>query len=155
MNVEFSLKNNSIVLDADGCPVVRAAARIAREFSVHCTIVCDFAHTFNIEDTETVIVSQGADSADFYIVNHIKSGDIVVTQDYGLAAMCLAKNVIVLNQDGKIYNDGNIGSLLECRAAGKKIRRAGGRTKGPRKRTQEQDQKFEKALRRILENGSV
>lgn len=155
MNKKFSLGNNSLVIDADGCPVVREAVGIAREFSIHCKVVCDFAHTFDIEGAETIVVSQGADSADFYIVNHIKNGDIVVTQDYGLAAMCLAKNAIVLNQDGKIYSESNISGLLESRAIGKKIRRAGGRTKGPHKRTQEQNENFEKALRRILNNAEV
>ena len=78
-----------------------------------------------------------------------------MTQDYGLAAMCLAKKAIVLNQNGQIYSDCNIGGLLESRALGKKIRRSGGRLKGPPKRTAEQDEKFEKTLRRLLENAEV
>lgn len=151
----FNLKENSLVIDADGCPVVKIAARVAKEYGADCLIVCDSAHAFNIDGTRNIVVSQGADSADFYIVNNIKQNDIVVTQDYGLAAMCLAKTAIVLNQNGQIYSDSNISGLLESRAIGKKIRRAGGRLKGPPKRTQEQDKNFEATLRRIFENAKV
>lgn len=154
MNTEqvFDVKENTLVIDADGCPVVKIAAKIASEFGVDCLVVSDSAHEFNIKGTRSVVVSQGADSADFYIVNNIKKNDIVITQDYGLAAMCLAKNVTVVNQNGQIYSDDNISGLLESRAIGKKIRRAGGRMKGPPKRTEEQNKKFELTLRRLFEN---
>lgn len=151
----FSIAENRIVIDADGCPVVRIAAAAAAQLKSKCLIVCDSAHYFNINTAETVVVQQGADAADFYIVNNIKQGDIVVTQDYGLAAMCLAKNASVINQDGRIYSDGNISGLLESRAIGSKIRRAGGRTKGPPKRTAKQNEQFEKTLRRLIQNAEV
>lgn len=151
----FNFDENSIVIDADGCPVVRLAVSVARQYGAKCRLVCDSAHIFNIKGAENIVVSQGADSADFYIVNHIKSGDIVVTQDYGLAAMCLAKKARVINQDGKIYSDINIGGLLESRAIGKKIRKAGGRTKGPKKRTEQQNVDFENTLRGMLENAKL
>ncbi len=152
----FDYDKNTVVIDADGCPVAKIAARISKEYSAKCTAVCDSAHVFNKEDmfgADIVIVSQGADSADFYIVNHIAENDIVITQDYGLAAMCLAKRTYVINQNGQVYTDQNIGGLLEKRAIGKKIRRSGGRTKGPKKRTVEQDELFIKTLRRLLSNG--
>lgn len=150
---KFSKDKNKVVIDADGCPVVRITARVAREYNVVCVIVCDNAHLFDIDGTETVVVSQGADSADFYIVNHITSDDVVVTQDYGLAAMCMARNSTVINQDGREYNELNIDTLLETRAEGKKIRRAGGRTKGPHKRSKLQDENFELTLRKILSSA--
>ena len=84
------------------------------------------------------------DSVDFRLVNLIGEGDIVITQDYGLAAMCLSKQAVVLNQDGKQYTGENISGLLEFRAIGKKIRRSGGRTKGMPKRTMQQNLNFEK-----------
>lgn len=160
MNIEcdFDFMKNSLVIDADGCPVVKLAAGIAKEYGAGCRVVCDSAHIFNsenISNAEIVTVSQGADSADFYIVNNIKENDIIVTQDYGLAAMCLAKKAVVMNQDGRIYSDLNIGGLLESRAIGKKIRRSGGRTKGPKKRTAEQSENFEKVLRSLFENAKV
>lgn len=152
---KFSLSVNKLVIDADGCPVVRQAAKTAAEYSADCLIVCDSAHYFDISTAKTVVVSQGADSADFYIANHVAPGDIVITQDYGLAAMCLAKKACAINQDGRVYSDENIGGLLESRAIGKKIRRSGGRLKGPPKRHEEQNKRFVDTLRRILENAEV
>lgn len=154
----FDAECNSVVIDADGCPVVKLAAKIARDYKADCMIVCDDAHVFKGEGlfgARVCTVSQGADSADYYIVNKIRPNDIVVTQDYGLAAMCLAKKAAVINQNGQIYSDDNIGGLLESRAIGKKIRNAGGRLKGPKKRTAEQDKKFEDVLRSLLENAEV
>ena len=90
------------------------------------------------------------DSVDFRLVNLVQAGDITITQDYGLAAMCLSKNVIVLNQDGKRYTDDNIRGLLEFRAVSAKIRRSDGRTKGMSKRTAQQDKDFEKALEEVI-----
>lgn len=155
MSGKFKKSINAVVIDADGCPVVRLAARIAGEYGVRCRIICDSSHVFNVEGTENIVVSQGADSADFYIVNHITANDIVITQDYGLAAMCLAKQAVIINQDGREYSDYNISGLLETRAIGKKIRRAGGHLKGPSKRTQTQNESFEKSLRRLLENAEI
>ena len=158
MECNFDLEKNFLVIDADGCPVVKIAAAVSKEYRAMCRVVCDSAHVFNSENlsgAEVVTVSQGADSADFYIVNNIRENDVVVTQDYGLAAMCLAKRAVVINQDGRIYSDSNIGGLLESRAIGKKIRRSGGRTKGPKKRTAEQSENFEKVLRSLFENAKV
>ena len=139
-----------IYIDADGCPVVRHTLRIANQFAVPCVILCDTAHRIEHEGTETIVVAQGADSVDFRLVNLIAKDDIVITQDYGLAAMCLGKQSIVLHQDGKQYTEDNICGLLEFRAIGKKIRRSGGRTKGLPKRTAQQDQEFERALTCLL-----
>lgn len=144
-----------IYIDADSCPVVRNTLKVARKFDVSCVIVCDTAHRIELDGAETIVVSQGADSVDFRLVNLISSGDIVVTQDYGLAAMCLGKNAIVLHQDGKQYSEENISGLLEFRAIGKKIRRSGGRTKGMPKRTSQQDADFEKALIELLKNNTI
>lgn len=143
-----------IYIDADGCPVVRNALKIAKKFGVLCVIICDTAHRIEHEDAETIVVSQGAGSVDFRLVNMIGNGDIVITQDYGLAAMCLAKNTIVLHQDGKQYTDNNISGLLEFRAINKKIRRNGGRTKGIPKRTVQQDMEFERALQELLKKNT-
>lgn len=140
-----------LLIDADACPVVDIALKIAKENKLdECILLCDTSHLIERDQAETIVVSKGADSADFRLVNLVKSGDIVVTQDYGLAAMCLAKKAYVLNQNGLIFNEHNIDSLLEKRYINKKIRMAGGRTKGPTKRTQEQDKEFEKSLKLIF-----
>lgn len=135
-----------IFIDADGCPVVDIAVRIAKKYGVECTIICDTSHSIQRESAKTITVDKGADSADFRLVNLVSSGDIAITQDYGLAAMCLSKRAIVLNQDGKQYTEDNISGLLELRAVSAKIRRNGGRTKGLPKRTAQQDKDFEKAF---------
>ncbi len=139
-----------IYIDADGCPVVKQTLRLAKQFHIPCVILCDTAHRIEQDGAETIVVSQGADSVDFRLVNLIAKGDIVITQDYGLAAMCLGKHAIVLHQDGKQYTEENITGLLEFRAIGQKIRRSGGRTKGLPKRTMQQDLDFENALRAVL-----
>lgn len=140
----------TIFIDADGCPVVDHTISVAREYSIPCVIICDTAHRFEREGVQTITVEKGTDSTDFYLVNLIQKGDIAITQDYGLAAMCLSKRARIINQDGKEYTNENISGLLEMRAAAKKARRAGKHLKGPRKRTDEQSIAFVKSLREII-----
>lgn len=142
-----------IFIDADGCPVVDIAVRTAKRYGVGCTIICDTSHSIQRDGADTIIVDKGADSADIRLVNLIGAGDIAVTQDYGLAAMCLSRRSIVLNQDGRRYTEDNISGLLEFRAVSAKIRRGGGRTRGLPKRTLQQDRDFERALSEILGNN--
>ncbi len=140
-----------ILIDADGCPVVDITLRVAKRYGVECIIFCDTSHVFEIEGAETVVCSKGADSVDFAIVNRAASGDLVITQDYGLAGMCLARNAAVFNQDGLRYTGDNIDALLHSRHVSRKIRESGGRTKGPKKRARVQDEAFETALTQYLE----
>ena len=140
-----------ILIDADGCPVVDLTVRLAEKYGIECTILCDTSHEFNREGAKTVVVEKGADSVDFRIVNLVGEGDIVVTQDYGLAAMCLARKAIPVSQNGMVYTDKNIDQLLFTRYVSKKIRKAGGRTKGPSKRTPEQDKAFAAALEKLIQ----
>lgn len=139
-----------IFIDADGCPVVDLTIKTAAEYNVGVTVICDMAHIFNRTDVKVITVEKGADSVDFELVNRIHKGDIAVTQDYGLAAMCLAKQAFPINQNGLVYNSGNIDSLLNARAAAQKIRRGGGRLKGPKKRTPQQDADFSAALKKLI-----
>jgi uncharacterized protein YaiI (UPF0178 family) len=139
-----------ILVDGDGCPVVDIAIKIAKENKIACVILCDTSHIIEKEGVKTITVSKGADSVDFALVNMLCRGDIVVTQDYGLAAMCLAKNAIPISQDGMVYHDGNIDALLSARHQAKKIRNAGGRLKGNAKRTALQDVAFEQKLKEII-----
>lgn len=139
-----------LLIDADACPVIDVAVGIAREYGLECVLICDTAHSLEREGCETVTVDKGADSADFKLVNMVGAGDIIVTQDYGLAAMCLSRHGRAINQNGLVYDDKNIESLLFTRFVGKKVREAGGRTKGPKKRTREQDEAFERSFRRLV-----
>ena len=139
-----------VIIDADACPVVHIAERIARDFSVECTLVCDTAHVMKSNYSNVITVDKGADSADYKIVNMLKKGDVIVTQDYGLAAMCISRGANAINQNGMMYSDDNIDGLLFFRAASAKARRAGGHLKGPKKRTPDQDTAFEKAFTDLI-----
>lgn len=144
-----------LYIDADACPVTDIAIELCRRYGVACVLLCDTSHVMEKEGAQTVIVDKGADSADFALVNRIEAGDIAVTQDYGLAAMCLAKKAVPISQNGFVYNDDNIGALLEARHAAKKYRNAGGRLKGPHKRTKSQDAAFEALLHTLLAEKRV
>ena len=139
-----------ILIDADGCPVVSETIKIAAEFKINVLLLCDTAHIMQREGAETIVVSQGADAVDFALVNRVVSGDLVITQDYGLAAMVLSKQAYVLNQNGFQYTNENIDSLLHTRYVSKKIRNAGGRVKGPKKRQKLDNANFENGLRKLL-----
>lgn len=140
-----------ILVDADGCPVVDETIALAKRYGLAVTLITDTSHIMNREGATTITVEKGSDSADFRLVNLVSKGDIVITQDYGLAAMVLSKGGHILNQNGSRYTNENIDGLLMSRHIGKKIRRAGGRTKGPSKRTKEQDERFVCALEALIQ----
>ncbi len=140
-----------IIIDADACPVVDIAVNIAKKRNLECIIVCDNTHSIQKDGAVTVVVDKGADSADCRIANLTKKGDVVITQDYGLAALVLGKSAKALNQNGLIYTDTNIENLLFTRYIGKKERMAGNRTKGPKKRTPQNDSDFIKAFNLCLD----
>jgi uncharacterized protein YaiI (UPF0178 family) len=122
----------------------------AKKRGVECLLLCDTSHEFQKDGAKTLTYSKGADSVDFALVNLVKTGDLVITQDYGLAAMCLARQALVLNQDGMEYTADSIDALLAERHSSKKIRNAGGRLKGMHKRTPAQDVAFRAKLRDML-----
>lgn len=140
-----------IFVDADGCPVTKISVDIAKKYSLKCTILCDTSHVITSDYAEVITVCKGADSVDFALVNRVSKGDIVVTQDYGLAAMCLAKSAVALNQNGLVFTSDNIDALLLQRHTAKKIRNSGGRFKNHAKRTSSEDVEFEKALISLVE----
>ena len=139
-----------ILIDADGCPVVKETVDISKKYNTECIIICDTSHHFEIEGVKTITVSKGENSVDFKLVNMVSAGDIVITQDYALAAMCLARKATAINQNGLIYNDDNILSLLNQRHISQKIRRSGGRLRGSAKRDVSQNEAFIKTLETIL-----
>lgn len=142
-----------ILIDADGCPVVRQTIDIAKQNRIKTVIICDTSHIFNSDYAEVITVSKGADSADFALVNKVDKNDIVVTQDYGLAAMVLSKGGKPITQNGLVINDSNLTMLLTTRHESKKIRMSGGRIKGPKKRTSENDKVFTDALIELIGNS--
>ena len=142
-----------VLIDADGCPVVDIAIRLCTKFHVDCVLLCDTAHILQRQGAETLVFDKGADSVDFALANRVAKGDIVITQDYGLASMCLARTDRVLHQDGWAYTADNIDALLFQRHASREYRAAGGRFKGPAKRKPAQDQAFTQALESLLQQA--
>lgn len=137
-------------IDADACPVVKEAIAAAVKHGVEVTLVCDDAHVMQRDGARTLTVARGADSADLKLVSLLSPGDAVVTQDYGLAALCLARRAKVMDQNGRVYDDDNIDSLLEMRHLAGKVRCGGGRLKGPPKREKRQNEQFVLALEQML-----
>lgn len=142
----------TVYIDADGCPVTRLAVSISKRYNLSCTIVCDSAHCFETDYAKVIVTSTGADSVDYKITNMLRHGDIVVTQDYGLAAMSLSRGAYPINQNGIIFTDDNIDAFLNSRALYAKIRRSGGRHKGPPKRTEKENAEFEKSFCELIES---
>ena len=140
-----------VLVDADACPVVDITVRLCKQYHVPCILLCDTAHTLHREGADTLVFDKGADSVDYALVNRVAPGDIVITQDYGLASMCLARSTRVLHQDGWEYTSYNIDALLFQRHEARKLRAAGGRTKGPAKRKPSQDEAFSSALEKLLQ----
>lgn len=142
-----------VFIDGDGCPVVDIAVQLCRKYNVSCFIFCDTAHELHRDGAQTFTFDKGADSVDFAIANRVASGDLVITQDYGLASMCLAKGAKILHQDGWEYTQWNIDALMFQRHESRKFRMSGGRVKGPQKRTQQQDSAFRESCLKIIQNA--
>ena len=143
-----------VFVDADACPVVDITVAVCKNVGISCMLLCDTAHEIHRDGAETLTFDQGADSVDFALANRVTAGDIVITQDYGLASMCLAKRAKVLHQDGWEYTRDNIDALLLSRHEARRYRAAGGRTKGQKKRSAAQNEAFSAALRQLLHTGS-
>ena len=139
-----------ILVDADACPVKQIIVRLAKQRSVPVIMFMDTAHELNDGYSTVITVDKQADSVDFALMGALAKDDIVVTQDYGLSAMVLGKGAQVLNQNGLIYTQENIDRLLLERHIGQRVRRGGGKTKGPAKRSKEDDTHFEAAMETLL-----
>jgi len=139
-----------ILVDADACPVKHIIVRLAKLNNIPVTMVIDTSHKINDGYSTVVTVDQQADSVDYALMGLLTINDVVVTQDYGLAAMVIGKGAKAVNQNGLIFTNANMDRLLLERHIGQKIRRSGGRTKGPSKRTKEDDARFEEVFGKLL-----
>lgn len=139
-----------ILVDADACPVKNIIINTAKKFGVDVLMVCDTSHVPAVAKYNVVTVDKGADSADIKLINLASGGDLVITQDYGVAALAVGKGAYALDNSGTEYDDSNLDRLLFERFLGKKARRAGKRTKGPAARTREDDRSFEAGIEKIL-----
>ena len=139
-----------ILVDADACPVKQIIVRLAKKKNIPVTMLIDTSHELSDGYSTIITVDKQADSVDFALMSLLEREDIVVTQDYGLAAMVIGKGARAVNQNGLVFTDENIDKLLMERHIGGKIRRDGGRTKGPAKRTKDNDARFEAAFEQLL-----
>lgn len=141
-----------VIIDADGSPVVKNAVKISKQLGVEVLIVKNYAHQIEDDYATIVTVDVSSDSADYYIANHTSKDDIVITQDYGLAAMAISKGAICINQNGLVISDRNIDNLLSRRHINREARRKDGKFTKFKKRKPEDDLKFEESFRLLLEN---
>lgn len=144
-----------ILVDADACPVKEIIVKHAKRKGIPVTMLIDTAHQLNDGYSHVITVDKGVDSVDFALIKRLKCDDIVVTGDYGLAAMVLGKGAKAINQNGLIYTDANIERLLMERHLSAKARRAGNRTKGPSKRTKADNDRFEATFERLLSSNEM
>ena len=147
-----------VFVDADACPVVGIIEKVAREHNVPVTLLCDTNHVLFSDYSEVIVVGAGADAVDYKLISICHKGDIVVSQDYGVAAMALGKGAYAIHQSGKWYTNGNIDQMLMERHLNKKTRRASRKNhlKGPRKRTSEDNERFRESFEKmiqVLQNG--
>lgn len=145
-----------IFVDADACPVIDIVEDMATKYNIPVTLLCDTNHVLTSDYSEVIVVGAGADAVDYKLISICHRGDIVVTQDYGVAAMALGKGAYAIHQSGKWYTDENIDQMLMERHLNKKARRASSRNhiKGPRKRTEEDDQRFAESFEKLLQKAN-
>ena len=141
-----------VLVDADACPVIRIVERIAKAHGVPVTLLCDTNHVLSSDYAEVKVIGAGADAVDFALINLCRRGDVVVTQDYGVAALALGKGAHAIHQNGGLYTQDNIDQMLMERHLARKARMGKGKhhLKGPKKRTKEEDDAFETVFRKLL-----
>ena len=141
-----------IYVDADACPVVDIVEKTAIKYQIPVTLLCDTNHVLTSGYSEVIVVGAGADAVDYKLISLCHRGDIVVSQDYGVAAMALGKGAYAIHQSGKWYTDENIDQMLMKRHLNKKARRASQKKhfKGPKKRTGEDDERFAQSFERMV-----
>lgn len=142
-----------IYIDADACPVKDIIISEGTKAEIPVVMVTSFSHFSNAEQpsgVETIYVDSGADAADYRIMKLAQRGDLIVTQDYGLASLGLAKGCTVLHHKGFIYTSENIDQLLQTRYLSAMARKGGKRTKGPKPFTSEDKEKFRELFIKII-----
>ncbi|MGD6969257.1 YaiI/YqxD family protein [Rossellomorea vietnamensis] len=142
-----------IYVDADACPVKDIIISEAANFEIEVILVSSFSHFSNAEQpsgVRTIYVDSGAEAADYRIVKLVKKGDMLVTQDYGLASLGLAKGIIVLHHKGFRYTNENIDQLLQTRYLSAMARKGGQRTKGPKPFTAEDREQFRYLFKQVI-----
>ena len=141
-----------VFIDADACPVVSIVENISKKYNIPVTLLCDTNHVLTSEYSEVIVVGAGADAVDYKLISICHRGDIVVSQDYGVAAMALGKGAFAIHQSGKWYTNDNIDQMLMERHLNKKARRSSHKNhiKGPKKRTEADDERFTQSFEKMI-----
>lgn len=144
-----------IFVDADACPVIGIIERLAKKYDVPVTLLCDTNHVLVSEYSEVKVIGAGADAVDYALIGLCGRGDIVVSQDYGVAAMALGKGAYAIHQSGKWYTNENIDQMLMERHLAKKARRATKKNhlKGPKKRSTQDDERFAESFEKMIKKA--
>ena len=142
-------------MDADACPVVGIVESIAKKHGVKVTLLCDTNHVMQSAYSQVIVVGAGADAVDYRLIGICHKGDIVVSQDYGVAAMALGKGAYAIHQSGRWYTNDNIDRMLMERHLNRKARRGSHKNhiKGPKKRTEADDERFAASFERLVQTA--
>ena len=141
-----------VFIDADACPVVSIVENISKKYNIPVTLLCDTNHVLTSEYSEVIVVGAGADAVDYKLISICHRGDIVVSQDYGVAEMALGKGALAIHQSGKWYTNDNIDQMLMERHLNKKARRSSHKNhiKGQKKHTEEDDERFAQSFEKMI-----
>jgi uncharacterized protein YaiI (UPF0178 family) len=142
-----------ILVDADACPIKHIIMEIAKEYNIEVILFCDTAHELDNNYCNVITVDKGKDSVDLAIINSILPGDIIVTQDYGLASIALSKKAKAINNNGMIYTNNNIDRLLFERFLGAKNRKIGINKSNIKKRNVNNDKQFKRSFLSIIKSS--
>ena len=141
-----------VLVDADACPVISIIEKISKEYHILVTLLCDTNHVLSSDYSKVIVVGAGADAVDYKLISLCQRDDIIVSQDYGVAAMALGKGAYAIHQSGRWYTNENIDQMLMERHLNKKVRRSSHKNhiNGPKKRTQEDDERFALAFEKMI-----
>ncbi|MFO1443431.1 DUF188 domain-containing protein [Bacillus sp. Bva_UNVM-123] len=141
------------MVDADSCPVKEEIVEICKKYMAEAMFIASYAHMKNdLSDSAWIFVDSSKEAVDLYIMNHVEAGDVVVTQDIGLASTLLLKGVSVLSPRGILFQENEIQTALNMRYISAKARRRGIYAKGPKPFNQEDRSRFINQFSIILSN---
>lgn len=144
-----------ILVDGDACPVKDIIIRVAKQYSIAVDILIDSSHIYSNDYCNTIIIGKGKDAVDFALINRAKKGDVIITGDYGVATMALSKGAYAIHQNGFIYSNDNMDRLLMERHLSSQARRTNRKYTKIKKRTMEQDIKFEENFRKLIMKANM
>lgn len=145
-----------ILVDADACPVKAEIKQVAEKFQLEVTFVASFNHySVNTDGENWIFVDTGKESADMRMMNLAKKGDIIVTQDIGLASILLAKGTFVFSNRGELYREEEMSLMLDIRYRHAKERQQGKYSKGPKAMSDHDRSLFKDRLTTFLQNKEI